>query len=1135
MLELGGGDHSGPRVSDLEATCSACGQDVPSTRFCIRCGTAFVENDALRSRRRFAASPNERKLSPRVTSSLFPQLPRAAMRTFRGVFLIAIGGVIALGLASLFPLAIAIAAVIVPVLTVVYLVDVDIYEDHPLRVIGLTVAWGAVAGVAVGLIARTSSPSGADLLSRSIRESLLIEGVALPLLGLVLAVLGPLFLLRNRRFDDVLDGTTFGSVSAVWLSAAALLTSSSLLFADGIRPGGSPLEWVARLLQLAVAGPLLWAGVVGAATGSIWLRYRAPAAHRKALGLLGQPAVALTLAALVVVASAFAQLTLPVLGALAVMLGLAGTALVWLRHAIHVGLVHESTTIPVGATITCANCGCSTPQHTFCCECGISFRALPKTRAQQARLRDPIVMGGFSGIVLALVGVAFLTIEVASRDAPSPLCFPGGPCGGPPSSSPPIREGATWVSESGVQVEYDLGQWAAVEEENRVTFENTDKTVWLELVTASEPGARTSETEIPERLGEKLKAIEPLGIPMHAPGIGYVKGTGGWQTGYLDSPQGPRETVTIASLAAKQRGVTVAMTAIFLTSGDETLSPAGRGLRSDVDSMLNTVTWRAAAQTIATRRGRDRRIEPAAATAEFTPMPPNEKLDFSVALVVPRATELRRYARDVTDPASPRYRRYLSASAAGRRFGLPRASIAHLVQRLEREGLEVTAQYAQRTGLRLRGCTADINRLFQTVIREFVGRDGRRHHAPARLPIIPHPLQDVIASVHGLDTRPEQQPSPAALRGGLRPADVAQAYEIGPLWRRGIRGRGETIAIVSMDTFREVDIETYDRLVGVEGAPAVERVQVLEPVTLDSGALEVSLDIEVIRAIAPEATIVNYEAPRTWPGFVEALRRINADGRASIVSVSWGKCVDRVPMDIRAAMEREHEVAVAAGRTNFVASGDSGAYSCLHSETELDPENHAESVDWPAASPHVVAVGGTRLIVRQDGSYFAEAGWEDVLSNRGSGGGISAVHQRPRWQRGRGVENRFSTGKRQVPDVAGPADCDSAFLIVYPQQTESGWKQVVGPAGCGTSAAAPFWAGVAALVRQYVRSRGRPDPGFLAPVFYDLARSGRKSPFYDVQAGGNLKHEATRGWDYATGLGSPKAWDLARALATGGR
>jgi subtilase family serine protease len=319
----------------------------------------------------------------------------------------------------------------------------------------------------------------------------------------------------------------------------------------------------------------------------------------------------------------------------------------------------------------------------------------------------------------------------------------------------------------------------------------------------------------------------------------------------------------------------------------------------------------------------------------------------------------------------------------------------------------------------------------------------------------------------------------------------------------------------------------------IRGAPEVERVYVDgTPVELGPNALEISLDIEIVRAVAPEANIVSFEAPLGWTGFIDALQAINADARVDVVSVSFGKCQARVGRDIREAMEREHAIAVTGGKTIFVASGDSGAFSCLHTESELGEASHERSVDWPAASPNVVGVGGTRLSVRADGSYFAENGWEDVLSNRGSGGGVSTDHNRPSWQRGPGVRNQHSTGKRQVPDVAGPADCDSAFLVVYPRLGDDGWEQTVGPAGCGTSAAAPFWAGVAALALQYAEREGARELGFLGPVLYDLARSKPPFPaFHDVQTGGNLDHQATPGWDYATGLGSPRAWNLARDLA----
>jgi kumamolisin len=171
--------------------------------------------------------------------------------------------------------------------------------------------------------------------------------------------------------------------------------------------------------------------------------------------------------------------------------------------------------------------------------------------------------------------------------------------------------------------------------------------------------------------------------------------------------------------------------------------------------------------------------------------------------------------------------------------------------------------------------------------------------------------------------------------------------------------------------------------------------------------------------------------------------------------------------------------------------------------------------------------------VRQSGSYLSEDGWEDSVSWSGTGGGLSSSAPRPAWQRGPGVSNEHSNGMRQVPDVAGPADCDSAFFIVYPLVSRQG--DVLGTRrgahGCGTSAAAPFWAGVAALLRHYADREEAGEPGFLAPILYKLAATPQPyPPFHDVTRGGNLKLNAAPGWDYATGLGSPDVWNLARDL-----
>ncbi len=490
---------------------------------------------------------------------------------------------------------------------------------------------------------------------------------------------------------------------------------------------------------------------------------------------------------------------------------------------------------------------------------------------------------------------------------------------------------------------------------------------------------------VPGSLPSRVRLGKRLSLPIpHGANIGYLDGVGAWYEGLLDSPQGPKEPVTVASLVSANRGVTVRAIAVIFAPASRTLTRQQADLRQDIDTILNTVAW----------------------------SPP-------------------------------------------------------------REG----------------------------------------------------PIGSGDTSARRADPRAGTPP------GGLRPRDVAKAYDIEPLWDLGIRGRGETIALLSLDTFRQTDVAKYEELMNISRAPRIERIPVLGGVLLGQDTIEVNLDIDVIRAVAPEAKILNYEAQRSWDGFVAALRKINDDGRASIVSVSWGLCLTEVDREVRDAMESELERAREAGTTVFVASGDAGAFSCLHQYDDFDADRHGETVDWPAASPSVVAVGGTRLSLRRDRSYFSEDGWEDTLSSGGTGGGVSPIHRRPPWQPLEVVRNSSSNGYRQVPDVAGPADCDSAFFIVYPSFEDGTWKRRQGPFGCGTSAAAPFWAATAALVDQYARSKGQARVGFLGQILYELALKGlQESPFHDVQTGGNLKHNAGPGWDYATGLGSPDVWNLARAV-----
>jgi hypothetical protein len=370
--------------------CDDCGQEVPEGNFCIRCGNSLSEELARKGGRGFAANPKEGVNRPSVVSSIFPQLPRADMDTFRLALLLGVVVVVVLAVFRLFPLAIVASAVLTPLLVVLYLYDVDVYEDEPLSVIAFTMVWGIGAGIVGGLLAKAFASSGAAFLEKSSASTGVLLGVVLPLISVALMIAGPLLLLPRKSFNDVLDGATFGGASAVCFAGAQLITSSfSFLANAGLRPVGSVTPWIIRVLELAVAAPILAAAVIGAAAAAFWLRYRSPVRDRQALGVLGRPAIALAVAAAVLIVAALGQLYLADILALILYVLLDAVTLVWLRRVLQLGLREEAAEIETGPDIVCANCGATTPRHSFCINCGISLLALPNARRADRREAPP--------------------------------------------------------------------------------------------------------------------------------------------------------------------------------------------------------------------------------------------------------------------------------------------------------------------------------------------------------------------------------------------------------------------------------------------------------------------------------------------------------------------------------------------------------------------------------------------------------------------------------------------------------------------------------------------------------------------------------------------------------------------------
>lgn len=509
------------------------------------------------------------------------------------------------------------------------------------------------------------------------------------------------------------------------------------------------------------------------------------------------------------------------------------------------------------------------------------------------------------------------------------------------------------------------------------------------------------------------------------------------------------------------------------------------------------------------------------------PTDPARRIPVSLVLRWGHPSALHRFLAAIERSDSEANGRAMKPRRFGARFGLPDRRVAHLRAALAAHGLHVRQLYPQRTALRVRGSAAAVERVFATRLEERVDRQGRRGRVPVRPPRIPPWLGQDVVAVTGLDTRAQLRPaakSTTDVGHGFSPNDLARIYDMAPLRDQGILGQGETVGVVSLYSHDPSDVARYESEVGASGPP-------VQTIQLGGGAvpassrqlamnneMEVDLDLDVIRGLAPGAQVLNYEAPNGPFDPADVINRIVEDNRARIISDSWGMCELAYHRGEITAEQHALEGAVGSGITVFAASGDDGAYDCRLKDPSAPP---ILSVDWPAASPSVIGVGGTTLTVSEGPQYLSEAGWEDSVQGVGGGGGLSQRWAIPAYQQGLGVHNHDSNGNRQVPDVAGPSDPSSGVFIIQ------GGK-IRGPIG-GTSAAAPFWAASLALIRQDAAQHGVRFPTFLAPLLYRIAQPGSDA-FHDVVVGGNLHYRATPGWDYSTGLGSPDVAALDAAI-----
>lgn len=589
----------------------------------------------------------------------------------------------------------------------------------------------------------------------------------------------------------------------------------------------------------------------------------------------------------------------------------------------------------------------------------------------------------------------------------------------------------------------------------------------------------------------------------------------------------------------------------------------------------------------------------------------SEQISVTVSLQLSHSEELEPLLESIYTRGSPQYHQFLATGEFAQRFGPSAATVAAVTTRLEAAGLTVTRSATAQ--LKASGSPAAIERAFGVQLHSYqvaAGAATYRYHAPLAEPQLAAGLSGLVRGVFGLDSRPRFFPhthravNRPLQKGGGAPntpdppgawtvADYAIWYDVNPLYRDGIDGRGRTIGIISLAAFTPSDALAYwsslglhfdanrINIVNIDGGPGA--------VCDQCGSLETTLDVEQSGGIAPGARMQVYLAPNTNQAFIDAFAQAIDDNVADTVSTSWGEWelfdslnafgngpisnpVTGTMTSILTATDDLLLQAALQGQSFFSAAGDNGAYD---EQDELPPNFSAVlSIDDPATQRFNTAAGGTTLPGTQTFSnpptsvtINTEQAWTwdyliplcnllglDPVScgiyPAGTGGGVSIYFRLPFYQQGIPGMALTQPHQKLFDESQSPpaliAALPSGFAgrnipdlsvnsdpdtgyAVWYTSSSSGFA--VEDFWGGTSFAAPQLNGTTALLAQGLHHR----IGLLNVPLYQLLREGNpyagpRAPLRDIKAGDNWYFYARPGYDQTTGVGVPDVANLLEAL-----
>jgi hypothetical protein len=364
----GPGQLEGPPL----VTCPHCGMTVPAGNFCGHCG-AHLPSASTTRRHAFAAVPAERVAHLSIISTLFPHLPHRRGGAFRWALLAGGAAVLVLAALHLFAPATVAATLLLPVLYLLYLYEVEVYEDEPWLVIGATMVTGAVLGYA--FTAFSGRAVSLLNLTGDRENSFVLAGVAIPIVAQALMLAGPLLLYVFRgRFREPLDGLTFGAASALGFTLTSSLTKFWPAITGSLVSGGDPIDWSLRLLQVGILVSLINASTTALVAAAVWL-------HRYDRRRISRPWASSILATLSVAFGAqlvvgMLTFALPnVATEVLIRLVAALALLLYVRLVIHQALMVEGVEHEIGPDSQCPECHRIVPTMAFCPSCGAARAA----------------------------------------------------------------------------------------------------------------------------------------------------------------------------------------------------------------------------------------------------------------------------------------------------------------------------------------------------------------------------------------------------------------------------------------------------------------------------------------------------------------------------------------------------------------------------------------------------------------------------------------------------------------------------------------------------------------------------------------------------------------------------------------